>query len=212
MTPKGERTRKHLMDVAMERFERDGFSSTSMRSIATDAGVAVGLVYRYFEAKESIVLAFYEDAARVLAQQRIDGKTLGTRFAAVMHAKFGLLAHRRRAIGSVVAAMMDPDGPVGLLSPATADLRATTQGVLREAVSGTPGLPPDAVEPLVRIAWLGHALLLLAWVQRPAAAEALVDRVGAALDLAVPFLGMPMAATALARTADALAAFSGEAA
>jgi AcrR family transcriptional regulator len=207
VTPKGERTRQHIIDVAMERFERDGFAATSMRAIAADAGVAQGLAYRYFEAKEAIVLAFYQQVARDLAAQPIEGDTLGSRFRSVMRAKISLLAHRRRAMGSVLAAMLDPDGPVGLLSPATAEIRQTTRAVLRQAIQGAPGLPEHLHEPLVRLGWVGHALLTLAWVQRPDATLDLLDKVAWALDRCVPLLALPQAGAALAAASEALARF-----
>jgi AcrR family transcriptional regulator len=207
MTPKGERTRQRLVDVAMQRFEQDGFAATTMRTIAADAEVSLGLAYRYFAAKEAIVLAYYEQVADELGRREIEGRTLGRRFRSVMTTKLALLAPRRRALGALVAAMLDPEGPVGLLSPTTAGVRAATYQVLRTAVQGSDGLPPAAVEPLVRIGWVGHMLLLLAWIQRPAATEALVERVGALLDAAVPYLGLPPVTGALVAAADALGPF-----
>jgi len=191
----------------MQAFERDGFASTSMRALAKEAGVSVGLAYRYFPAKEAIVLAFYEQTAEELARQPIEGFSLGARFHSVMREKYTLLRPHHRAMGSVMAAMLDPEGPVGVLSPATERLRGITQGVLREAVGGTPGVPDDLKEPLLHVAWLGHLLLMLAWVQRPEAAERLTERVAGALDMAQPFLGMPMARQALQGVAEALAGF-----
>lgn len=209
MTPKGERTRQRIIDVAMARFERDGFNKTTMRGIATEAEVAVGLAYRYFSAKEAIVLAFYERIATELAAHPIEGDSLGQRFASVMHRKLELLRPHRRAMGSLFGAMLDPESSVGILSDATADIREANRAVLRAAVEGAPGLPETAVEPLVRLAWTGQALLLLAWVQRPEATTTLIDRVAGALDAAVPFLGMPMAGMVLASISDSLGALDG---
>ena len=207
MSTKGERTRQHLMDVAIAAFERDGFANTSMRALAKEAGVSVGLAYRYFDAKEAIVLAFYEQKAEELLQVPVTGGTLGARFHSVMRARFTLLRPHHRAMSAVLAAMLDPEGPVGALSPATARLRGMTQQVLRDAISGTPGLRADLHEPLLHISWLGHLLLMLAWVQRPDAAEQLTERVAAGLDMAQPFLGMPFAKQALTNAAGALAGF-----
>jgi len=207
MPTKGEKTRQRLLDIAMARFERDGFAGTSMRAIATEADVSVGLAYGYFEAKEFIVLAFYEQVARDLASRTIEGHSVGARFGSVMRTNFEMLAHRRRAMSAVIAAMLDPEGPVGVLSPATAELRALTQSTFRQAVEGASGVPPELVEPLVRISWMGHLLLMLAWVQRPGAAEGLVDKVASALEMAQPFLGMPMVAQAVVAAADSMAEF-----
>lgn len=210
MTTKGERTRQHLIDVAMACFERDGFGSTSMRTIALEAGVSVGLTYRYFDAKEGLVLAFYEQAAEALAQHPLEGVTLGDRFVAVMERKLELLGPHRRAMGSLMGAMLDPDGPVGALSPATATVRERTQEALRVAVVGAENVPPELVPTLLRVAWIGHLLLLVAWVQRPEATEGLLAHVGAALDMAAPHLGGPMGQLALGAVARALAPFDPE--
>ena len=193
----------------MARFESDGFAETSMRTIAAEAGVALGLAYRYFDTKEGIVAAFYREVARELSGHPIEGNTLGERFRGVMSAKLALLAPRRRAMGALMAAMLNPDGPVGILSPATAEIRAHTRAALRGAVEGAAGVPPDLRDAVVQIAWVGHILLLLAWIQRPEEAQKLVDRVASALDLATPFLGTPIARVALAQVASALAAFGG---
>ena len=209
MTPKGERTRQRLIDVAMARFEREGFHAATIRKIAGDAEISVGLTYRYFESKEAIVLAFYQQVARELSQRPIEGHTLGARFASVMRHKFALVEGHQRALGSLLGAMLDPDSPVGWLSDATAEVRQTTHQVLHQAVSGADGIPGELVEPLGLLAQLGHGQLLLAWVQRPTAAAGLLDQIAGALDAAVPFLGLPFVGQGLAQAAAALAAFSG---
>ena len=47
-TNKALKTRLRLLDAARELFARDGFETTTMRAIATHAGVSLGLTYRYF--------------------------------------------------------------------------------------------------------------------------------------------------------------------
>ena len=48
-SPKGQQTRQALIDCAVERFGRDGFSGTSIAAIARDAGVSRSLAYAYFD-------------------------------------------------------------------------------------------------------------------------------------------------------------------
>jgi AcrR family transcriptional regulator len=48
------RTRKALLDAASRRFARDGYSATTVRDIADDAGVNVALINRYFGSKEGL--------------------------------------------------------------------------------------------------------------------------------------------------------------
>ena len=62
--PKSEETRGRILAAAMELFRRRGFESATMRDIAQEAGVALGSAYYYFESKEALVMAFYEQAGR----------------------------------------------------------------------------------------------------------------------------------------------------
>lgn len=50
-----EKSKKLIVDTAMDLFSRQGFHSTSMQKIAKEAGIAVGLVYNYFESKEALL-------------------------------------------------------------------------------------------------------------------------------------------------------------
>jgi TetR/AcrR family transcriptional regulator, repressor for uid operon len=46
---------QHILDAALRCFARVGFSAASMRDIAKEAGVSLGLLYRYFDDKAAIV-------------------------------------------------------------------------------------------------------------------------------------------------------------
>jgi AcrR family transcriptional regulator len=46
-----------IQDAALRCFAKMGFSAASMRHIATEAGVSLGLLYRYFDDKAAIVAA-----------------------------------------------------------------------------------------------------------------------------------------------------------
>ena len=63
-------TRQRILDVARQAFARSGFEATSVRSVASAAGVDQALVHRYFGTKRELFLATLElpvDPARVLA-------------------------------------------------------------------------------------------------------------------------------------------------
>ncbi|GAB3854383.1 TetR family transcriptional regulator [Dactylosporangium cerinum] len=47
-------TRLLLLDAARRRFAADGYSATTVRDIAEDAGVNVALIHRYFTSKEGL--------------------------------------------------------------------------------------------------------------------------------------------------------------
>ncbi|RKR73460.1 TetR/AcrR family transcriptional regulator [Frondihabitans australicus] len=48
------KTRQLLLEAARRRFAYDGYGATTVRDIATDAGVNVALINRYFESKEGL--------------------------------------------------------------------------------------------------------------------------------------------------------------
>jgi AcrR family transcriptional regulator len=53
-------SREKLLDAALALFARDGVARTSVRAIAERAGVAVGLLYNYFEGKDALLAALFE--------------------------------------------------------------------------------------------------------------------------------------------------------
>src|SRR5436189_6208113 len=49
--------RTQILDAALVCFAKRGFHQTSMHDISADAGISVGLIYRYFENKEAVISA-----------------------------------------------------------------------------------------------------------------------------------------------------------
>lgn len=52
--------RAEILRVAMQRFTSTSYAALSMANIATAAGVAKGTLYLYFQSKEELFLALYE--------------------------------------------------------------------------------------------------------------------------------------------------------
>ena len=49
--------RKQVLNAAVQVMQRTGFHQMSMQALADEAGVSVGLIYKYFGGKEEILLA-----------------------------------------------------------------------------------------------------------------------------------------------------------
>ena len=49
--------RAQILDAAIVCFARHGFHLTSMHDISAEAGISVGLIYRYFQNKEAVISA-----------------------------------------------------------------------------------------------------------------------------------------------------------
>jgi len=64
---KGERTRKQLVDIAIEQFGRHGYRGTSVSEITREAGLTQAASYAYFANKEALYReAVNTDAARLI--------------------------------------------------------------------------------------------------------------------------------------------------
>ena len=57
---RAEAQRERILDAAQCCFIADGFHAATMATIAERADISAGLIYRYFESKEAIVLAIIE--------------------------------------------------------------------------------------------------------------------------------------------------------
>ena len=59
-TAKGEQTRELILTTALRLFREQGYGRTTMRAIATEAGVSVGNAYYYYGSKDHLMQAYYD--------------------------------------------------------------------------------------------------------------------------------------------------------
>jgi AcrR family transcriptional regulator len=52
--------RAQILEAAMVCFAQHGFHQASMHDISAEAGISVGLIYRYFANKEAVIAAMVE--------------------------------------------------------------------------------------------------------------------------------------------------------
>jgi AcrR family transcriptional regulator len=60
--------RAQILQAAMVCFAKCGFHHTSMHDISEEAGISVGLIYRYFASKEAVIGALAEEHKNELGQ------------------------------------------------------------------------------------------------------------------------------------------------
>ena len=165
---KSEETRGRILEAALSVFGERGFEKATMREIATAAGVAVGAAYYYFDSKDALVMAFYEQAQRAmhpLIEGGLDGaKTLEARLRAVISTKFEYFAPNRRLL-SALTAHTDPEHPLSPFSQETATIREEDVASFERAVreSGVK-LPANVAPYLGRLLWMYQMGLILFWV------------------------------------------------
>jgi AcrR family transcriptional regulator len=104
-------TRAAILSAARSRFAEHGYAGTTIRAVATDAGVDAALVHHYFGTKDELFLAAIElpvDPRQVLASAMNGGpEGAGERFLTVFLAVWDDPELQPALVG-VVRAMLDP--------------------------------------------------------------------------------------------------------
>ena len=165
-TPEGAAAKRRLYEAAIGLMARKGYESTTLRDVAKEAGVSVGLLYRYFPSKRAVIVALYEElsadyATRALAMPR--GKWR-ERFMFALTTSLEVLAPHRTALKGLVPVIVgDPEE--GVFAPGMAFSRQRVQGVFELAVSEATDAPGAPLAPaLGRLLYLVHLAVLLWWL------------------------------------------------
>lgn len=165
---KSEETRARILEAALRVFRERGFERATMREIASDADVAVGLAYYYFESKDAIVMAFYaqsQERMKAHIDQILDrSRTLEERLRGIITEKFDHFAPNRQLLGAL-SAHTDPEHPLSPFSRETAAIRGQDIVAFERAVEDSNvKLPPSILPYLPRLLWLYQMGLILFWV------------------------------------------------
>src|SRR4029079_19304746 len=208
LTPKGERTREHILDTALGLFIEKGYDATTMREIAAAAECSLGLTYRYFARKEDLVLALYQRTAteQVEFVQSLPPAPIADRFVLAMQAKIAQIAPYRDAFGALFGAALTPNSAVTVLGDPTSDIRERVSHVFYDLVRGATDAPPERqARQQATVLYALHLALLLFWLHdRSPDQRATDDLIKLACDtlaLVRPVLRVPPISKALARLA-----------
>ncbi len=163
MTTKSEHTRQVLVETALRLFRERGYEATTMRLIATQAGVSQGNAYYYFEGKEAFVQELYrrlqdEHAERALPLLR-DRAPLAQNLRVVMHAGLDVFAPYHSFGSTLLHVALSRSSSVSPFSPRSARARQAATSIMEAAVSASRGVPRgalgDRLPHLLWLAWLG---------------------------------------------------------
>jgi AcrR family transcriptional regulator len=159
-----EATAGQILDTAIGLFRKDGFDETTMREVASEAGVALGLAYHYFPSKEALVMAYYERVQRehrIVAHEKLaHTSSLRDRLAMLLHTKLDILKDDRKLLGALFRYTGTPEHPLSFLGKSTAPLRADCMSLFAEAFE-PERLPEDLRELLPLALWALHMGVLL---------------------------------------------------
>ena len=216
---KSEQTRARVLAAALKVFRERGFQAATMREVATEAGMAVGAAYYYFDSKDALVMAFYEqtqDAMIPALEQAIArSRTLEQRLREIIALKFEHFAPNR-ALLAALSAHSDPRHPLSPFSPQTAAIRNRDLGFFQQAIDDSRLHLPATILPYVpRLLWLYQMGLIWFWVYDDSAGQArtrvLFDKTLDILLLLIKLASLPLMRPLHRRVADLLKAVFGDA-
>jgi AcrR family transcriptional regulator len=218
-TSKSELTRARVLAAALKVFRERGFEAATMREIAGEAGMAVGAAYYYFDSKDAMAMAFYEQAQEemtpALDEVLTRGGTLEQRIRGIIEVKFEHFG-ANRALLAALAAHSDPRHPLSPFSPQTAAIRNRDIAYFQKAIAESGLRLPNSILPYVpRLMWLYQMGLVWFWVYDDSPGQArtrmLFDKTLGIILLLVRLASLPLMRPLHRRVADLLRAVFGEA-
>jgi AcrR family transcriptional regulator len=165
-TAQGAAARQRLYEIAIRLMAKQGYESTTLRDVAKEAGVSVGLLYRYFPSKRAVIIALYEELSADYARQALDmprGRWRD-RFIFALKTSLQVLEPHRVALRALIPVLVgDPEE--GVFAESAAFSRLRVQRVFQEAVVGSTDPPGPVVAAAVgRLLYLVHLAVLLWWL------------------------------------------------
>ena len=165
-TVQGAAARERLYATAIGLIARRGYEATTLREIAGEAGVSVGLLYRYFPSKQAVIVALYDELSTEYARRAAGMKpgTWRSRFIFALETSLDVLKPHRVPLRALIPVLVgDPED--GVFAEGTAFSRLRVQRVFEEAVTGATDAPrAPLAEALGRLLYLLHLSVLLWWL------------------------------------------------
>lgn len=164
---RGQETRRRIIDVALELFREQGYDGTTMRMIASEAGVSLGNTYYYFKSKEDLILEFYDQlqtAHSARAEEVLATETeLEERLRGVVRAWVDEAAPYQEFAGKFFRNAADPKSPLSPFSQESGPVRDSSIALFGRVLSGTK-VSPLVKDELPELLWLYMMGIVLFWV------------------------------------------------
>lgn len=170
--PKAARTRSLIIDAALRLFREHGYEATTMRAIASEAGVSLGNAYYYFESKQHLIQAFYDRIQTEhaeAAQPVLDDETgLESRIVRVIEAWLDVTEPYRAFAGTFFQNAADPNSPLSPFSSESTTARERSIDLWRQVIDGSDAKISKALRAqLPELLWLYFMGVVLYWVHDP---------------------------------------------
>jgi AcrR family transcriptional regulator len=165
-TQQGHVMRERLYGTAIRLISKHGYASTTLRNVADDAGVSVGLLYKYFPNKRAVVTELYDRLSSEFAERVAESRSgkWRDRFLFALRTSLEVLGPHRNTLAALVPVLVgDPNE--GFFASSTAFSRLRVEKIFQDAVVGASDAPaPKLATALGRLLYLLHLSVLLWWL------------------------------------------------
>lgn len=180
-SPKGERTRARILEVALALLQEKGYEATTMRVIAERAGVSLGNAYHYFPSKEGLLQGFYarthEEHVAACGDVLARETDFAKRLQRVMDAKLATIEPYHRVSGAMFATAADPESPLHPFSAESRAVREQSTALFARVVEGSrTRIHADLRARLPELLWVWHMGVVMFWVHDRSAGRAKTRR------------------------------------
>lgn len=163
--------RKLILDIAARLFARGGYSATTVRDIADEAGILSGSLYHHFSSKEAIIREILEDYLEGLLANYDDivGRGLSSRetLHALVQAAFEMIAEQPHSVALYQneAAFLQTQAGFEFLKPQSQRIEEVWQAQLAQGQAD--GEIRDSLNPAMAYRFIRDALWSVVRWYRP---------------------------------------------
>ena len=158
-------TRQRILEAATSLFQRDGWLSTTTRSIAIAAGIATGTLFNYFPAKEAIAAALIGEALKRASDDfstdQVEGSLLEADLFTLVWSGFSNLREFRTFLGPACETIFSPLARPSADSPGDA-IRVDHLEMV-DAIVSSHGFPGPRSAVVVQIYWTLYLGVFAFW-------------------------------------------------
>ncbi len=200
-TQKGEQTKALILNTALEMLRERGYENTTMRAIAKEAGVSLGNAYHYFNSKDALIQAFYQQTHDEHLSRSSRGlrrvTSLKERLLSVMRLKISTLEPYHEFAGVLFKTAADPRSPLNPFAAESDPVRKESIKLFESLVAETRArIPNDLRAELPYLLWLYHMGIILFWIHDKSPAHArtyrLIDQTVDLLDRLISLASNPL--------------------
>ncbi len=208
-----KRKRELIYGTAVALFREQGFDETTMRDIASAAGISLGSAYHYYRSKDEIVFDFYQrsqDAHEEAVREKLgNASSLKERLRVVLHAKIDTVKDDENLLRAITRTLADASSPLSIFSLESRPIvqRAVAQF---DATLEEESLPPERRELIALGLWALHVLtmafMLFDTSKEKVRTHNVIDELCGTLAFAIPFAKGPFGELVVGRFQQLLSA------